>query len=211
MHAPMRLLPGILFATVSLAGCQFLNGDGPAAPEFGGKIDRSYEKSVEWWPEPTRPPEDAPNVIIFLLDDTGFAQLGAFGGLIETPNIDRLAAGGLRYNRFHTTAICAPTRASMLTGRNHHTVHMGRITEAANGFPAYDSIIPREAATVAEVLRQNGYTTGMFGKGHLTPSWETGPAGPFDRWPTGLGATYKARPSRCCSEQARSRAWPSVG
>jgi len=126
-------------------------------------------------------------VVVVLLDDVGFGAFSSFGGPVDAPGLERVAADGLRFNRFHTTAICAPTRATLLTGRNHHTVHMGRITEAANSFPAYDSVIPREAATVAEVLRQNGYATGMFGKGHLTPTWEMGPAGPFDRWPTGLG------------------------
>ncbi|MBT3247910.1 MAG: arylsulfatase [Actinobacteria bacterium] len=132
-------------------------------------------------------PAGAPNVVVVLLDDVGFGSFSTFGGPITTPACDRVAAQGLRYNQFHTTALCAPTRASLLTGRNHHTVHMGCITEVANSFPGYDSIIPAEAATVAEVLRSNGYTTGMFGKGHLTPRWEVGPAGPFDRWPTGLG------------------------
>ena len=132
-------------------------------------------------------PEGAPNVVIVLLDDVGFGSFSTFGGPVPAPALERVAADGLRFNQFHTTAICAPTRASLLTGRNHHTVHMGRITEAANSFPAYDTVIPREAATIAEVLRQNGYATGMFGKGHLTPQWEMGPAGPFDRWPTGLG------------------------
>ncbi len=126
-------------------------------------------------------------MVVVLLDDVGFGAFSSFGGPVDAPGLERVAADGLRFNRFHTTAICAPTRATLLTGRNHHTVHMGRITEAANSFPAYDSVIPREAATVAEVLRQNGYATGMFGKGHLTPTWEMGPAGPFDRWPTGLG------------------------
>ncbi len=132
-------------------------------------------------------PPGAPNVVVVLLDDVGFGSFSTFGGPITTPACDRVADQGLRYNQFHTTALCAPTRASLLTGRNHHTVHMGCITEVANSFPGYDSIIPAEAATVAEVLRSNGYATGMFGKGHLTPRWELGPAGPFDRWPTGLG------------------------
>ena len=131
--------------------------------------------------EPTRmeldgAPEGAPNVVIVLLDDVGFGSFSTFGGPVPAPALERVAADGLRFNQFHTTAICAPTRAALLTGRNHHTVHMGRITEAANSFPAFDTVIPREAATIAEVLRQNGYTTGMFGKGHLTPQWEMGPA-----------------------------------
>ena len=103
------------------------------------------------------------------------------------PTLDALAKQGLRYNQFHTTALCSPTRAALLTGRNHHSAHMGAITEIATGYPGYDSVIPQSAATVGEVLRQHGYNTAWFGKGHLTPMWETSPAGPFDRWPTGLG------------------------
>jgi len=122
-----------------------------------------------------------------MLDDVGFGSPATFGGPVPMPNVERIAQAGLRYNQFHTTALCSPTRAALLTGRNHHTVHMGGITEIANSFPGYDSAIPREAATVAEVLRQNGYSTGCFGKWHLTPGWEMSPAGPFDRWPTGMG------------------------
>ena len=158
----------------------------PTQP-YGGTIGRLTEDCD---PVPLAlegAPDGAPNVVVVLLDDVGFGAFSSFGGPVDAPGLERVAADGLRFNRFHTTAICAPTRATLLTGRNHHTVHMGRITEAANSFPAYDSVIPREAATVAEVLRQNGYATGMFGKGHLTPTWEMGPAGPFDRWPTGLG------------------------
>ncbi|MDP6105454.1 MAG: arylsulfatase [Acidimicrobiales bacterium] len=132
-------------------------------------------------------PEGAPNVVLVLLDDVGFGSFATFGGPVPTPTCDRVADAGLRYNQFHTTALCAPTRASLLTGRNHHSVHMGSITEVASSFPGYDSVLPDEAATIAEVLRRNGYATGMFGKGHLTPVWELGPSGPFDRWPTGLG------------------------
>lgn len=122
-----------------------------------------------------------------MLDDVGFGSPATFGGPVPMPTVERIAQGGLRYNQFHTTALCSPTRAALLTGRNHHAVHMGGITEIANSFPGYDSAIPREAATVAEILRQNGYSTGAFGKWHLTPSWEQSPAGPFDRWPTGMG------------------------
>jgi len=132
-------------------------------------------------------PKDAPNVVVVLLDDVGFGSFGTFGGPVPTPTCDLIAEQGLRYNQFHTTALCAPTRAALLTGRNHHTVHMGCITEAASSFPGYDSVIPDEAATIAEILRTNGYATGMFGKGHITPVWELGPSGPFDHWPTGLG------------------------
>ena len=132
-------------------------------------------------------PEGAPNVLLIVLDDVGFGSFAPFGGPIPSPGLSRVLDEGLTYNQFHTTALCSPTRAAILTGRNHHRVHMGGITEIANSFPGYDSAIPNEAATVAEVLRHNGYTTGCFGKWHLTPSWEQSPAGPFTRWPTGLG------------------------
>ena len=156
-------------------------------PAYAGTVARLTEDSTPVPLSLETAPEGAPNVVIVLLDDVGFGSLSTFGGPVASPALDRVAADGLRYNQFHTTSLCAPTRAALLTGRNHHTVHMGRITEAANSFPAYDTVIPREAATIAEILRQNGYTTGMFGKGHLTPQWEVGPSGPFDRWPTGLG------------------------
>jgi arylsulfatase len=125
--------------------------------------------------------------VLILLDDVGFGTCGTFGGPVPTPALDRVAANGLRFNQFHTTALCSPTRAAMLTGRNHHTVHMGGIPEGANVFPGYDSVIPKEAASVAEILKQSGYSTAAFGKWHLTPLWEQTLAGPFDRWPTGLG------------------------
>jgi arylsulfatase len=134
-----------------------------------------------------RAPSGAPNVVVILLDDVGFGALGTFGGPVSTPALDRVAAQGLRYNHFHTTGLCSPTRAALLTGRNHHSVHMGGISEIAYGFPGYDGVIPRSTATVAEILRLNGYSTAMIGKAHVTPMWETSPAGPFDRWPTGLG------------------------
>jgi arylsulfatase A-like enzyme len=124
---------------------------------------------------------------VVLFDDVGFGAPSTFGGPVPTPALDRVAAGGLRYNHFHTTALCSPSRAALLTGRNHHSAHMGGIGEIAYGFPGYDGVIPRSTATVAEVLRLNGYSTAMFGKAHVTPMWETSPAGPFDRWPTGLG------------------------
>ena len=126
-------------------------------------------------------------MLLVLLDDVGFGAHSTFGGPVPTPACQAVADRGLRYNQFHTTALCSPTRAALLTGRNHHAVHMGGITEIANSFPGYDSAIPPEAATVAQVLRMSGYATGCFGKWHLAPGWEQGPAGPFDRWPTGLG------------------------
>ena len=132
-------------------------------------------------------PPTGPNVLLVLLDDVGFGACSTFGGPIPTPAVDKVAERGHRYNQFHTTALCAPTRASLLTGRNHHSVHMGAIPEGANSYPGYDTVLPRESALVAEVLRQHGYSTGCFGKWHLTPTWEHNPAGPFDRWPTGMG------------------------
>ena len=156
-------------------------------PGFDGTIKRLIKDST---PRPLRrqkAPEGAPNILVILLDDVGFGTFGTFGGPVPTPGLDRIAVQGLRYNQFHTTALCAPRRAALLTGRNHHRVHMGGITENANSFPGYDSAIPPEAATMAQVLRMSGYGTGCFGKWHLTPGWEQSPAGPFDRWPTGMG------------------------
>ena len=158
-----------------------------ATKPFAGKIGRLTPDS-EGAPIPqVKAPTDAPNILVIILDDVGFGSFGTFGGPVPTPGLDLVAQKGLRYNRFHTTALCSPTRAALLTGRNHHAVHMGGIPEMANGFPGYDTIIPPEAATVAQVLRLNGYATGCFGKWHITPMWELGPGGPFDRWPTGMG------------------------
>jgi arylsulfatase len=161
----------------------------PQAP-FKGKIGITYKESQPDFPKPIKAPAKAPNVLLVLLDDVGFGQTSAFGGLIETPNLDRLAARGLRYNQFHTTALCSPTRAALLTGRNHHSVSTGVITELASGYPGYTAILPRSAATIAEVLRDNGYNTAAFGKWHNTPDYETSAVGPFDRWPTNLGFDY---------------------
>ena len=137
--------------------------------------------------QPVRPPEGAPNVVVVLIDDMGFGAPSAFGGPCEMPTADRLAEGGLRYSRFHVTAICSPTRQALLTGRNHHSVGMGVTTEMASAAPGYNGIRPRSAATLAQVLRGNGYNTGAFGKWHQTPARDVSPAGPFDRWPTGEG------------------------
>jgi arylsulfatase A-like enzyme len=137
--------------------------------------------------EPLRPPQGAPNVLIILLDDVGFAASSTFGGPISTPTAERLAAGGLKYNRFHTTALCSPTRQAMLTGRNHHSVNMGGICEIATSAPGYNSVLPKNKAPLAEILKLNGYSTSQFGKCHEVPVWETSPMGPFDQWPTGGG------------------------
>jgi arylsulfatase A-like enzyme len=137
--------------------------------------------------EPLRPPKGAPNVLIVLLDDVGFAASSAFGGIISTPTAERLAKGGLRFNRFHTTALCSPTRQALLTGRNHHSVNMGGICEIATSAPGYSSVLPKDKAPLAMTLKLNGYSTAQFGKCHEVPVWETSPMGPFDQWPSGGG------------------------
>jgi arylsulfatase A-like enzyme len=137
--------------------------------------------------EPLLPPEDAPNVLVILIDDVGFGASSAFGGPCETPNAEKLAAGGLKYNRFHTTALCAPTRAAMLTGRNHHSVGMGSITETATSAPGNSSLKPNTKAPIAMTLKLNGYSTAQFGKCHEVPVWQSSPMGPFDAWPSGGG------------------------
>ncbi|GAA1058878.1 arylsulfatase [Agromyces bracchium] len=136
---------------------------------------------------PLRPPAGAPNVLIILIDDMGFGASSAFGGPCEMPVAERVAAEGTRFTRFHTTALCSPTRQALLTGRNHHTAEMGALAEVATSFPGYTGVRPDDCATLGQVLRMNGYSTGMFGKHHQTPPWETSPSGPFDRWPTGEG------------------------
>lgn len=163
----------------------------PRAPEsFAGKIGATYADSVPDFPEPVKAPANAPNILLVLTDDVGFAGASTFGGPVPTPNLDRLAARGLKYNRFHTTAMCSPTRAALLTGRNHHAIGNGAITDFAMGFPGYNGIIPKTAATIAETLRLNGYNTAMFGKHHNVQPGAASGAGPFDQWPTGLGFEY---------------------
>ena len=156
-------------------------------PVFQGKIGKTVEETTEWYPEAKKAPKGAPNVIWLLLDDVGFGASSTFGGLISTPTFDSLAANGLRYTNFHTTGICAPSRAALLTGRNHHAVHMGLFTFTAIGTPGYDGRIPFETGTVAEILKENGYNTFAVGKWNLTPTAEETQAGPFNRWPTGRG------------------------
>ena len=136
------------------------------------------------------PPAGAPNVLVVLIDDAGFGNPSTFGGPIDTPNYTRMAEAGLRYNRFHVTALCSPTRAALLTGRNSHTVGFGSVGEFSNGFPGYTAVLPRDCAPLPRVLRDNGYSTAAFGKWHLTPDGQQGPAGPLDRWPNGWGFDY---------------------
>ena len=158
------------------------------AMEFQGKIAKRYEDSKEWWPPQVRPPKGAPNVLILLLDDVGFAQLGqSFGGLIETPNIDRLAKGGLRYNNFHTTALCSPSRATLMAGRYPHSIGLGSHALTAMGFPGYNAIVPETAKSVANYLQETGYVNYALGKWDHTPLYEVSQVGPFHRWPTGEG------------------------
>jgi arylsulfatase A-like enzyme len=159
-------------------------------PAFKGKIGKTFEDSTPDFPQPVTAPKGAPNIVVILIDDLGFGQPGTFGGPVPTPALDKLASEGLRYNRFHTTAICSPTRAALLTGRNHHQVATGTITELATGYPGYNSVWPRSTASIARVLSENGYNTAAFGKWHNTPDWETSPVGPFNHWPTGLGFQY---------------------
>ena len=154
---------------------------------FGGTIGRTYRESTPWWPAPVRPPSDAPNIVFIVLDDVGFSDLACYGSEIATPHMDRLAAGGLRYNNFHVTSMCSPTRACLLTGRNAHAVGMGIITEWSTGFPGYRGRITKRAATLAEILRDHAYHTLAVGKWHLTPLTDATAAGPYDDWPLGRG------------------------
>ncbi|MFO0912519.1 MAG: arylsulfatase [Pirellulales bacterium] len=159
-------------------------------PPFRGKIGETYKDSTPNFPPPVKAPAGSPNVLLILLDDVGFGMCSTFGGPVETPHLERLARNGLRYTRFHTTALCSPTRGALLTGRNHHSCGTGVIIEMGTGYPGYTGIIPRSTALVSEVLRDHGYATAMFGKWHNTPEPDISPAGPFDRWPTGLGFEY---------------------
>src|SRR6266513_2173132 len=157
---------------------------------FKGKIGRTAADSTPDFPKDIHAPKGAPNVLLIMTDDVGWGASSTFGGPIPTPAYDKLAASGLRYNTFHTTALCSPTRAALITGRNHHTASTGVIGEAATGYDGYTSVLPRSTGTVGEVLRQNGYMTAWIGKNHNTPPWEASAAGPFDHWANGLGFDY---------------------
>jgi arylsulfatase len=173
-------------ATASVAGPNL-----PALPpKFGGTVKQSTGQSKPWWPPKGSPPKGAPNVLLIMTDDVGFGAPSTFGGVIPTPTLDRIARTGLRYTAFNSTALCSPTRAALITGRNHHSVHSGVIVEQATGYPGYDSIIQKDTATIGRILKDNGYATAWFGKEHNTPIWESTPAGPFDRWPVGYGFEY---------------------
>jgi arylsulfatase A-like enzyme len=173
-------------ATTTIKGNQLP----PPPPKFGGVIRESYRDSKPWWPPRVVPPKGAPNVLLIMTDDQGYGVSGTFGGVIPTPSLDRIAAAGLRYTNFNSTALCSPTRAALITGRNHHSVGFGVITELSTGYPGYDSIIGPQSATIGRILADNGYATSWFGKDHNTPDFQIGPSGPFDQWPSGMGFQY---------------------
>lgn len=162
----------------------------PPPPVFGGVIKEQALQSEPWWPPRVTPPDGAPNVLLILTDDAGFGVPSTFGGVIPTETMDRLAAEGLRFTNIHSTALCSPTRAALITGRNHHSVGFGVISEQSTGYPGYNSIITRDKATIGRVLLENGYATSWFGKDHNVPAFQSSQAGPFDLWPTGLGFEY---------------------
>lgn len=159
-------------------------------PEFQGEINFNAIDSTPYWAPAIVPKKDAPNILLIMTDDVGFGAPSTFGGTIPTPALDRVAAMGLRYTQFHSTALCSPTRAALITGRNHHTTHNGVIAEQATGYPGYNSVIGKETATIGEILKQNGYVTSWFGKNHNTPEWTATQVGPFDNWPVGYGFQY---------------------
>ena len=157
----------------------------PPPQKFEGKIDPNAMQSTPYWPMRVVPPKGAPNVLLILLDDEGFGAPSTFGGVIPTPTMDRIAKMGLRYTAFHTTSLCSPTRAALLTGRNHHSVSTGVVVDQATGYPGYDSVIKRDTVAIGEIMKQNGYDTSWYGKDHNTPNWVASQAGPFTDWPTG--------------------------
>lgn len=161
----------------------------PPAP-FGGKINLSATDSTPYWPPKVVPPKGAPNVLLIMTDDAGYGVASTFGGVIPTPALDRVAKMGLRYTQFHSTALCSPTRAALITGRNHHSAGFGVVTEQSTGYPGYNSIIGKDNATIGRILKDNGYATSWFGKEHNTPSYQYSISGPFDQWPVGMGFEY---------------------
>jgi arylsulfatase len=178
--------PGSPSATTTINGAQL-----PPPPQpFAGKIERNAAQSTPYWPSRVTPRKDAPNVLLIMTDDTGFGVSSTFGGVIPTPNLDRIAKNGLRYTNFNSTALCSPTRAALITGRNHHSVGFGVISEQSTGYPGYNSILTRDKVTIGRILRDHGYRTSWFGKDHNTPEFQASQAGPFDQWPSGMGFDY---------------------
>lgn len=178
--------PGSPSSTTTIDGTYL-----PPPPEkFGGVINLNAVDSTPFWPARVVPPKGAPNILLIMTDDVGFGAPSTFGGSIPTPALDRVANMGLRYTQFHSTALCSPTRASLITGRNHHSVGFGVVAEIATGYPGYNSVIGKDSATIAEILKDNGYSTSWFGKDHNTPEYQASQVGPFDQWPTGMGFDY---------------------
>ena len=210
MKKPAMVMMVLILAAVGLPGAltaraQQITGvpgspdatttiDGKALPpppqKFGGVIKDKATDSKPYWPARVVPPKGAPNVLLIMTDDVGFGAPGTFGGVIPTPALDRIARMGLHYTQFHSTALCSPTRAALITGRNHHMDGFGVISELATGYPGYDSIIEKTNATIGEILKDNGYATSWFGKDHNTPAFLSSQAGPFDQWPIGMGFEY---------------------
>ena len=178
--------PGSPSATTTIDGNYIPN----PPPAFGGEINLDAKDSKSWWPPNIVPPKGAPNILLIMTDDQGYGISGTFGGVIPTPTMDRVAQMGLRYTEFHSTSLCSPSRAAIITGRNHHSVGFGVIAEQATGYPGYDAIIGVDNATVGEILKENGYATSWFGKNHNTPDYQYSTAGPFGQWPTGMGFEY---------------------
>jgi len=177
---------GSASATTTISGKQLPAPD----PAFGGLIEMKAADSKPWWPPSIVPPKGAPNVLLIMTDDAGFGAPSTFGGVIATPALDRIANAGLRYTQFHSTSLCSPTRAALITGRNHHVAGFGVVGEAATGFPGYDSVIRQNTGTIGTILKENGYATSWFGKDHNTPFYLASQAGPFDQWPNGMGFEY---------------------
>jgi Sulfatase len=160
------------------------------SPPFGGVISMDAKDSKPFWPPTVVPPKGAPNILLIMTDDQGYGVTSTFGGVIPTPALDRVASAGLRYTQFCSTALCSPTRAALITGRNHHSVGFGVITEMSTGYPGYDSVIEKNSATIGTILKANGYATAWIGKDHNTPSYQLSVAGPYDQWPDGMGFDY---------------------
>ena len=201
----LALSASVLALTTGSTLAQQITGT-PGSPSATTTIDgkylptrrrRSAERSIwmpqnskPYWPPTVVPPKGAPNVLLIMTDDQGYGVSGTFGGVIPTPSMDRIANAGLRYTQFHSTALCSPSRAALITGRNHHSVGFGVIAEMSTGYPGYDAVIGPESATVGTILKQNGYSTSWFGKNHNTPSYQYSLSGPFDQWPSGMGFDY---------------------
>ena len=179
-------IPGSPTATTTIDG-RYVP---PPPQKFEGEIGLNALQSKPAWPARIVPPKGAPNILLIMTDDVGFAAPSTFGGVIPTPALDRVAAAGLRYTNFHSTSLCSPTRAALITGRNHHSVGFGVVSEQATGFPGYNSVIGRDTATIGRILLENGYRTSWFGKEHNTPTYQASQAGQFDQWPTGMGFEY---------------------